>query len=172
MNGNSYDFQELYKEPFQKKLNFITETKIFNELQNNKKIVIFDFRPRKQYEESHCENSINIPIDEIEVDSLSSFNEKALMAFNNDEPNRACVLSKYKRLFVAIICSDEKLKKSHFLSPNREDSTQELIIGKILVFYKTLITNKIRELGIYVKGFKLFSSNYNFVTLKYPIYNK
>jgi rhodanese-related sulfurtransferase len=166
MNGNSYNFQELYNEKFLNKLNFLNETKIFNELQNNKKIIVFDLRSRNEYEIYHCENSINVPIEEIEIENISTFNEQFLSQFTKDDSYKTCLLSKYKRLFVAIVCSQNRIKKSLFLTSTKKDDAEEMFIGKILIFYQSLINNKIREIGLFVKGYKMFHENYNFVSLQ------
>ena len=95
MNGNSYDFSELFNDKFFKSINFIDETKIFNELQNNKKILIFDFRPKSLFKQNHLENSINLPIDEIEVESLNEFDDQSLTKYTEDNVCKSLIY-KYK----------------------------------------------------------------------------
>ena len=158
MNGNNYDFTELFNQKFFKTLNYIDETKIFNELQNNKKILIFDFRSRIEYEQSHLENSLNIPIDEIDVERLNSFDENFLVMFSG-ENDKLHLIQKYKRLFIAIVLSQNKIKRKSFIQPN--GNIEELYIGKILTFYQTLKNNKIRELGLFKKGFNVIQKSYN-----------
>ena len=99
MNGNNYDFTELFNQKFFKTLNYIDETKIFNELQNNKKILIFDFRSRIEYEQSHLENSLNIPIDEIDVERLNSFDENFLVMFSG-ENDKLHLIQKYNQMVI------------------------------------------------------------------------
>ena len=164
MNGNCYDYQELFNENFFKKVNFINETKIFNELQNSKKILIFDFRPKAEFLYKHFENSLNLPIDEIDVDCLMKFDENELKKYTDDNYIKSLV-SKYKRLFIGFICSSEKIKRKSFLSPDLSKN-ENLQIGKILTFYKTLISNKIREIGLYIKGFNKIENSFNYILVK------
>lgn len=164
MNGNSYDFSELFNDKFFKSINFIDETKIFNELQNNKKILIFDFRPKSLFKQNHLENSINLPIDEIEVESLNEFDDQSLTKYTEDNVCKSLIY-KYKRLFIVIICSQEKINRNSFLLPNKNSINEELNIGKILSLFRTLKNNKVRELGIFNKGFNKILTSYNLMTI-------
>lgn len=173
MNGNSYDFQEIFNQNFLKKVNFVNENKIFNELQNSRKILIFDFRSRIEFKESHCENSINIPHDEVEIENLLNMNENYLYTFTNGDPYLQTLLSKYKRLFIAIVCSQQKIPRKNFLSKEQSKTNEDLLIAKVLLLYRSLINNKIREIGIYIKGYTLFEESYSFLKmldLKKPKY--
>jgi len=109
-------------------------------------------------------NSINLPIDEVSVEDLMKMDENVLLSFteHNAEEGKA-LLAKYKRLFVAIIVSQEKVPKEKFKNPDFDNYDELLKIGKILTFYKMLISNKIRELGIFSKGFRRFEQNFGFI---------
>lgn len=163
MNGNSYEFQEFFNQNFFKKVNFINENKIFNELQNNRKILVFDFRPRNEFNLYHCENSINIPNDEVEIENLITCQENFLYSFTNGELYLKTLLSKYKRLFIAIVCSQQKIPKKSFFMEDKGNSNGDLLIPKVLLLYRSLINNKVREIGIFIKGYKLFQESYNFL---------
>jgi len=162
MNGKYYDFKDLFSECLKSKLNFLNETKIFNELQNHKKIIIFDFRTRSQFAAYHLENSINLPVDEVSVEDLEKVDENTLLSYSHNKEEAKPLLSKYKRLFVVLIFPQKQIKKRNFVSPNQEDYEETLRIAKVITFYKTLVTNKIRELGIYIKGFGLLDNSFGF----------
>ncbi len=165
MNGNSYDFQEIFNQTFFKKVNFINENKIFNELQNNRKILVLDFRSRSEFNEGHCDNSINIPSDEVEIENLFNMNENFLCTFTNGDPYLQTLLSKHKRLFIAIVCSQQKIPKKKFLIENQCNTNEDLSVAKVLLLYRSLINNKIREIGIYIKGYKQYEESYGFLKM-------
>ena len=130
--------------------------------------MIFDFRPRAEFKLKHFENSLNVPIDEIDVECLMNYNETELQLYT-DENNVKLLVSKYKRLFIGFVCSSEKIKRKSFLCPDI-DKNKSLRIGKILTFYKTLLSNKIREIGLYIKGFSNIESSFNFILIQNQIH--
>jgi dual specificity MAP kinase phosphatase len=114
---------------------------------------------------------LNIPIDEVEVESLMSLDEKFMSLFKNDL-EAPFLLKHFKRLFIGIVCSENKIKRKNFLFGNKSNLLEEIMIGKILTFYQTLLNNKFREVGVFIKGYNLIERNYGFLMLHEKIQEK
>lgn len=147
-------------------LNLINEVKIYNEMQNQNKILIFDLRKREDYIKSHVEYSINIPYDQHDEETFSCVEKiKKVTEIYTDLPKAREMLEKYKRFFIVIIMSEMKIKLKHvynFESIDNEEVRDN--IYKSHIFYNTLLKNKVRELGLYNLGFRNFDYHYTFLT--------
>jgi rhodanese-related sulfurtransferase len=151
------------KEELLAKINFIHEVKIYNEIQNHKKIIIFDLRQRDQYQKAHVQFSINIPFNEYDAQFYINFSEKKYADLTDSEDLKEMIKS-YKRYYIVIIMSDEKIKRKNIISFNKqEEGVDKEIIRKSLLLYQSLVTNKVRELGLYNIGFSKFASYYYFL---------
>lgn len=152
-----------FTENFINSINFIHEVKIYNEIQNSGKILVFDLRSRADFDKSHLENSINIPLDEFDFEFFEKFDENKIANLVTDDTVKSMVL-KYKRYFIVIIMSETRIQRKTILDAKSAVSKEEQdTIKKSLQFYKSLTDNKVRELGLYNLGFKKFSEVYYFM---------
>jgi hypothetical protein len=148
-------------------IKFISDIKIYNELEGQK-IMIFDLRSRKEFQDGNIYNvSINLPHDEISLelfDNPKLIDDKLLDEFAHNNVLKTSI-SKIKRFFVVIIMSEEKISKADILKSatfiDEKDVNCPSVL-KTLCFYRNLINNKVREIGIYNKGFSLFKKTYPF----------
>jgi hypothetical protein len=150
-----------FDQSFLKSIFFIHEVKIFNEIQNKKKIIIFDLRKRDEYNKCFLEGSINIPYNEYDYEFFETFNESTISGMTSNTNLKEKIL-RYKRYFIAIIMSEKKIKRKDILELNSTDDEAERI-KKCLLFYKSLIRNKVREIGLFNKGFERISKDYYFL---------
>ena len=149
-----------------KSLHFINEIKIFNEIQNSKEVLIFDFRTVLSFRNAYIPHSLNIPYNSFELDFFQNYNIEKLLELT-ENPLTCKMVEKYKRHYIIILISNEFIRKKHIydiIANNicEDDSLYELII-KPLVFFETLIKNKVREIGVYNKGFQSFNTAYQFM---------
>jgi len=151
-----------FEETFLKNVNFIHDVKIFNEIQNYKKILIFDFRKKEEFDECHLNLSINIPYNKFDYSFFESIQETELANLTDDLELKNNVL-KYKRFYIAIIMSSNKITRHAILNQDSLIEEENEIIIKCLLFYKALTKARIRELGLYNKGFERISKNYYFI---------
>jgi hypothetical protein len=149
-------------------MKMISEIKLFNELEAQK-IILFDFRPRKVFRESSLYDfSINIPFDEVQDDILDNpqiLDDRLLEQYAHSDYLKNC-LHKCKRYFLVIIMSDEKINKVDIYKyiNQLEDGFQiSDEIYKPLKLYQNLLHNKVREIGIYTRGFQLFKQHFPFL---------
>jgi len=143
-------------------INFIHEVKIYNELQNNKKILIFDLRKKEEKEFWSLDYTINIPYDEHSDDFFSIFEvENFIKKTDNHEVKE--MLYKYKRFYIVIVMSEEKIARRTILKFPECDGDEKLIIKRSLLLYKALTNKRVRELGLFNLGFKKFAEHYGFL---------
>jgi hypothetical protein len=165
---NNVGTHHQFEDKFMSSINFIHEVKIFNEFQNDKKILIFDFRSREEYENRHMDSSVNIPIEEYSQDFFSCLDEQKITLIADTctkDPEVKEMVKRYKRFFIVIIMSEDKINRKTIQEfESVSDEKERDVINKSLLFYKALIKNRVRELGLYNMGFKNFSDNYHFMT--------
>ena len=135
------------KELSENKLKMVSDSKLFNELEN-KKIIIFDFRPRKQFDQSSILNySINLPYDVINIELLENpgiIDKRLLEEFAHSDfmRRKSNVL---KRNFILIIMSEDKIKKEEILknfaliSSNDETNISDEILKSLKFFINLII---------------------------------
>jgi hypothetical protein len=160
--------KELFNDKFYKSLQYIHEVKIFNEIQNYKNILIFDFRRKEEFDKHRIENSINLPFDKYDYSFFETLDEAKIkqiaeVASLNEETRN--MLKRHKRYYIALIISEEKIKRAMIESCEKFDSDdieRERII-KCLLFYNALVKNRVYELGLYNKGFKKFEQHYYYL---------
>jgi hypothetical protein len=144
-------------------ITFIHEVKVFNEIQNDKKVLIFDLRKKEDYEVSHLENSINIPYDEYEEIFFKSINEKLLSELTNCKEMRNNIL-RLRRFYIVILISQNKISRKKIIGEISSNEEEADIIKKSSLFYSNLQKAKIRELGLYNHGFNKIINHYFFLT--------
>ncbi len=152
-----------FKEDFLINVNYIHEVKIFNEIQNNKKILIFDLRTKEEFKESYLEFSINLPYDELSDDVLVKFDENKISEYATSKELKEMV-KRYKRYYIVIIMSQIKIKRKtiiDFVNCSNKEDKQKII--KSLLLYQSLINKKVREIGLYNLGFLKFVEHYYFM---------
>jgi hypothetical protein len=157
-----------FDDKFLSSIHFINEVKVYNEVQNEKKVLIFDLRKKTDYEKCHLDFSINIPYNEYDEDFMKIFNLKKIKIIQDTictSEELKEMISRYKRYFIVIIMSHEKINKTNINSVLNGNQENKEIITKSLLFYKALISNRVRELGLYNKGFVKFYNNYFFLTV-------
>lgn len=142
-------------------INFIHEVKIFNELQNNKKILIFDLRKKEEYILANLDFSINLPFDQHENHLFDNFNETKLAEMTNSKDLKE-MIKKYKRFYIAIVMSEEKVARKKIINLEAEGE-EKVQIEKSLMLYKALVKKRVRELGLFNLGFKKFVDHYYFL---------
>lgn len=160
--------KEQFDDNFFRNLKYIHEIKIFNEIQNNKKILIFDFRKREEFVASHIELSVNIPHNEYDHDFFESLCDNKIKTLCEDFTECEEVrkrIKNYKRNFVALIMSQEKIKRRTIESCESMEIEQDERdrITKTLLFYKALVCNHVREIGVYNSGMGRFSEHFQFL---------
>ena len=158
-----------FNEIFFNSIKYIHEVKIFNEIQNNKKIIIFDFRNREEYLSNHLDLSLNIPFDEHELDYYETLFDKKLNITDQkyiDSEEVKLRLKNCRRYFIVIIMSEERIKRKAIENCERDQDinllTKEKIL-KTLLFYKSLVIKGVRDIGIYNLGIKELTSQYKFM---------
>jgi len=163
----------MFDEKFIKSVNIINEVKIFNELQNYKKIIFFDFRNVADYNLNHLQHTIHLPFTEFEFDFFENLNEEKIKFIGNkliqcDELKE--MLKKYKRHYIVLILSEEKIKRKIIQStcfenfdPSDEKKSQ---ITKCLMFYRALRKNRVYEIGLYNLGFEKIIQHYDYLLVK------
>jgi hypothetical protein len=167
-----------FKSDFLWNINFIHEVKIYNELQNNKKILIFDLRKKEEKEFSSLNYTINIPYNEHPDDFFKIFEEEKFMK-KTEDPEVKDMLRKYRRFYIVIVMSEEKIARRKILKFPECDGDESLIIRRSLLLYNALTKKRVRELGLFNLGFKKFAEHYGFLirckgqdpTAKYFIFN-
>lgn len=159
----------------QNNIHFINEVKVFNEIQNNKKIIILDLRSKSDFDKLSLPLALNLPYDELDYSFFQQFDENEVAKFTEDIELKNKVF-KYKRYFIAIIMSQAKIKRSIIRqSPENwpEDLKEQIL--KSLLLYQSLVNLKIREMGLFNLGFEKFVSYYSFLfhnnlCVKSPMY--
>jgi hypothetical protein len=157
---------------FLKSLKYINEVKIFNEIQNFKNVIIFDFRKREEFKTYQIEQSIHIPFDEFDVNFFESIDDQKLCYLCNNYVScheSRSMLRKYKRHYIVLIMSEEKIKRktieemfSYFPQKEKMEEGNEQIL-KCLLFYKALKKNGVYEMGLFNVGFRKFFQHYDFM---------
>lgn len=157
---------------FLKSIKYINEIKIFNEIQNFKKVIFFDFRRREEYKSYKIEQSIHIPFNEFDLTFFETMDNEKLCTLCNFYV--ACeelrtMLRKYKRHYIVLIMSEDKIKRKtieDFFSCNtlneEIDDEKEQIL-KSLLFYRALKKNGVYEMGLYNLGFKKLNQHFDFI---------
>jgi hypothetical protein len=148
---------------FSSSITFIHDTKVFNEIQNDKKILIFDLRKKDEYEINHLENSINIPYNEYELTFFSAVNEKLLSQLADNKEMKNNIL-RLRRFYIVILISQTKISKKTIIRRKSNCWEESDIISKSLVFYSNLQKAKVREMGLYNHGFEKINKHYFFLT--------
>jgi rhodanese-related sulfurtransferase len=151
---------------FLKSLNLIHEVKIYNEIQNNKKIIIIDLRTRSEYENCKIDFSVNLPYDELDVDFFSNFDENIIIEKFTENEELRKMLKTYKRFYIAVIMSESKICKGEIFGkvPASSEKNGEIIL-KSMALMKAFYQKKIREIGLFNQGFSKLYKNYSFLTL-------
>lgn len=151
----------------------ISENKIFNEVESQK-ILIFDFRSKEQFHRGCIRNfSINLPsetLGEKFFENPKILENRILESFASTDFLSKCI-PKLKRFFVIIIMSEEKLNREEVLKYagsnfNEMKGLDENIINtliKPIKFYRNLVNNKVRELGLFYRGFSTFERKFPFI---------
>lgn len=145
-----------------RKFHYINETKIFNEIQNNKKILVLDLRSRNDYAKMSLPNSVNLPFDEKPNEFFENFISFISPDFSEDPIIRE-MLCKFRRYYIAIIFSEEKFHMKEIINYDAEKLQSEEALYKALCLYHSLSTNKVREMGIHLKGFSSIFTKYFFI---------
>ncbi len=148
-------------------IKFLSEFKLYNDLESGK-LIIFDFRKKEQFNLGCLyDYSINLPFDEIGEEVLDNpkiIDEKLLAGYAHSEflEHRAI---KCKRFFIVIIISEEKIyKEAIFKSLSELDIIKDGNIVKPLKLYKNfMLNNKVREIGLYNRGFDLIRCKFPFI---------
>jgi CRISPR/Cas system CSM-associated protein Csm2 small subunit len=148
-------------ESFLERMYFIHDVKIFNEMQNQKKILIIDLRSRDEFNKCHLGESINIPYNEHGEDFFKTFDENIISEMTNENELRNKIL-RFKRFYIAIITSEKKINRRDILKMNGTGDELERTT-KSLLLYKSFLNKKIREIGLYNKGFERISNHYYFL---------
>jgi hypothetical protein len=149
------------------KINFIHEVKIYNEIQNHKKIIIFDLRSRETFAKSHIQFALNLPYKEYEPSFYINFDEEKLCLLTTREELKS-MIRRFKRYYIVIIMSEHKIKRKHVLNYHKQcpvkDQEERDIIKKSVLLYQTLTSgHKVREIGLYNLGFERFTNHYYFI---------
>jgi rhodanese-related sulfurtransferase len=158
MNDSNHQFDE----KFLNSINFIHEVKIYNEIQNDQKILIFDLRKREDFDKSHLDLSVNIPHNEFEENFFENIDEKIISEMTKDKTLSENIL-KYKRFYLVIIISQNKIHRKNIFLQTSQNKEEVDIINKSLIFYKAFIKNRVRELGFYNHGFNKLVGYYPFL---------
>jgi len=155
---------------FLKSLKLINEVKIFNEIQNYKKLIIIDFRKREDFNINHIENSINIPFNEYDFQFFETIDDQKMCYICNNFvrcENLKSMLKRYKRHYIVLIISQEKIKRKTIEAIgtgkklNSEEEKDQII--KSLLFYKALQKNRVYEMGMFNLGFKKITKYFDFL---------
>jgi len=147
-----------------KKFNFINETKIYNEIQNNKKILIIDLRKDSDFKKMYMPFSLNLPYDQ----NSEKFYENFINNINPDLSQDDIIkemLYRFKRYYIAIIFSEEKFQRKEIINYDIQKIKTFDNLYKALCLYQSLISNKVREIGICLKGFKRIYEKYSFMIM-------
>jgi hypothetical protein len=145
------------------------EVKIFNEIQNNKKILIFDLRTVEEYKANHIDLSINIPYNEHDNNFFETICDKKFNLVKDQYMNNREVkqrIETFKRYYIVLIMSQKRIKKKkieNFDSTEVDKDEKDRII-KTLLFYESLILNGVREIGVYNLGIDKMVEKYDFIT--------
>lgn len=153
-------------------MKMISDLKLYNELETQK-IIIFDFRPRTAFEEASIYDfSINLPHDEVDTRFLEDNNildHKHLEPYAHSDFLKG-ISHKCRRLFIVIIMSDDKISKEEIYKYIRGTVKESEYVDEILKplkFYKNLVFSKVREIGLYTKGFNKFKRTFPFLLHTY-----
>jgi hypothetical protein len=153
-----------------KSLKLINEVKIFNEIQNYKKLIIFDFRKREDFQVNHIEHSIHIPFNEFDFQFFENVDDQKLCYLCNNFvkcEELKTMLKRYKRHYIVLIMSQEKIKKKTIEEVgtgkkfHSEEEKEQIL--KSLLFYKALQKNRVYEMGLFNLGFKKIMKHYDFL---------
>jgi rhodanese-related sulfurtransferase len=151
-----------FDENFLNSINFIHEVKVYNEIQNDRKVILFDLRKQEDFKKHNLDQSINIPFNEFEESFFETIDEKAISELTQDQELRNNIL-KYKRFYIVIIISQTKISRKNIFFQNSQDDEELEIIQKSLIFYKAFIKNRVREIGLYNPGFTNICKIYPFL---------
>jgi hypothetical protein len=160
-------------EPIEENLittNFIHEVKIYNELQNHQKILIFDLREKEHFQQSSLKFSLSLPHPDYPADFFANFDEIKYSELSEKDELKSIIKS-YKRYYIVIIMSELKIKRKKILSYHKlgDHFIDKEAIRKSLLLYQKLVLNKVREIGLYNMGFKSFADNYYFIITRYGL---
>ena len=146
------------------KVQFINGVKIHNEIQNNRKILVFDLRCQKEFSEKSLPNSLNIPYNQYPKSFFENFSENILnFALENIEDDLKEMIMRYKRFYITIIFHEKKFQRKEILNLSEEKFKEEDALYKALLLYNSLTSNKVREIGIFIKGFEKLKGKFWFI---------
>ena len=164
------DEQFSFDDNFLNCIRYIHEVRIFNEIQNSKKILIFDFRNREEYFMQNLGLSLNIPFDEHDFEFYQALDDKKIAVL--DKYTDCCEvkqrLKSFKRYFIVLLMSETRIKRKtieNCLSEETDSLERDKII-KTLLFYKALVKQGVREIGIFNLGINKLASEYGFMINK------
>jgi hypothetical protein len=117
--------------------------------------------------------SIHLPFTDFDFDFFENINDEKINFICNkyiycEELKE--MLRKYKRHFIVLILSEEKIKRKTIecASSEKYDITDEknIKIIKCLMFYRALRNNRVYEMGLYNLGFEKISRHYDYLLVK------
>ena len=153
-------------------INFINQTRLFNELINNiGEILVFDFRSKEDYTIHFNKYSINIPANKIGYDFCLKYDQQGWISGFSDSENRIA-MSKVKRLYCLVVANnvtDKQSLVSIYQQLGKDGSIREEDDATVkgLLFYTMLFNSKIRELGFFVGSYKKFLEDYSYLTYSF-----
>lgn len=150
--------------PNLKKIKFINDVRIHNEIQNNRRILVFDLREPKEFQNNCLPNSLNIPYSDYEFNFFKNFTEKVSnFEFKSEESELKEMIKRYKRFYITIIFDEKKYHRKEILNFKEEDFKKEESLYKAILLYNSLVGNKVREIGIFIKGFEKLKEKFWFI---------
>lgn len=164
------------------KINFMSDIELFNEILNSLgEILIFDFRDEKSFKLNHFSKySINLPYNSkhITYDFCNLYDPYSWEIFAKND-NEKKIIKHLKRYHIVIISSNTIIKKClilnlfNKLNRSTDFSDEEECSLKAIIFYNTLINNKIREISYFTGDYSNFLNKYNnIINFNYNIFLK
>lgn len=156
-----------------KTVNYLKESKLFNEMLNNQgEILVFDLRTKEDFDDHNLSlYSLNLPFDSFEYKFFSTFEPNSWEKMTKDSMLKS-IIRRLRRFYIVIVVSNDPVSKANLVKLEDDDYMEKhlkedsrLISDsaevKGLLLYKSLVKNKIREIGYFVGDYCSFLSEFD-----------
>jgi len=175
-----HSLEAIYKElSLESHYKFASVNKLFNAIQQYKKVLIIDFRNGEAFNKTHINGSINIPYNSITMDELTNYSANIFIDKHIANEQDKELYGHRRRLMVFLIPSCSSIQNlydsiENLKSVNFKEISEQLLNdkNKLIQFqgfliscllFQALLKEKVREVYILSEGFRTFLKQFPFL---------
>jgi len=175
-----YELQNLYKTDSKSWIKFMGDNslkvqttniqEIYNHYQHfdNEQLLVVDFRSKAAFQKYHIVDSINIPLDEVEISKLISFDESEFIESYCNTKSSKTKFRQRKRCLILLICFEHRIPEifnyAQFDIENASTITEDHISYRnSIIFQKILVSEKHRDSYLCKTSMRRISREYPFL---------